>query len=251
MNNFTFSLESADTESGGSLLSSLPRSNISQIIIDTITDALVEGKLKPGDKIPTELEFSQMLGVGRNVVREAIKVLEALGVVEIRRSEGTFVTTVGAQNNLNPMIYGRILSSNMAELIDFKLSLLNTLLYMAIEKGTDAELQEFYFRSIAFRTKMNAPERNVDECFADLESLNDFLGQIGKNPIMMQMDKLALKIMKYTRRLAIENAFKYNLHDELATTYILDAEVLIHRAKDEIPGRVDRKLEVWRELLLS
>lgn len=232
------------------LLTGLIRDNISKTIIDSITDALLDGRLKPGDKIPTELEFSRTLGVGRNVVREAIKVLEAFGVVEIRRSEGTFITTAGAQNTLNSMIYGRILSSNMAELIDFKLSLLNTLLYMAIEKGTDSELQEFYQRSIAFRTQMNDPRRDVSSCFESLESLNDFLGQIGKNPIMVQMDKLAIKIMKYTRLLAIENSFRLNRHDELAISYILDAEVLIHRAKDEIPGRVDRKLTIWRELLM-
>lgn len=242
--------DSNKINNGVGLLTTLVRDNISKTIIDSITDALLDKRLKPGDKIPTELEFSQMLGVGRNVVREAIKVLEAFGVVEIRRAEGTFIKTAGVQNTLNPMIYGRILSSNMPELIDFKISLLNTLFYMAITKGSDEELQEFYRKSLIFRSKMNSEEENIDECFAALEDMNDFLGQIGQNPIMMQMDKLAIKIMKYTRRLAIENSFKLNRRDELATSYILDAEVLMHRAKDEIPSRVERKLAIWRELLM-
>ena len=60
-------------------------------IVDNITNAIINGELNPGDKIPTEAELSESMGVGRNSVREAIKVLEAYGVVHIKRAEGTFV----------------------------------------------------------------------------------------------------------------------------------------------------------------
>ena len=61
-------------------------------IVDNITNAIINGELNPGDKIPTEAELSESMGVGRNSVREAIKVLEAYGVVHIKRAEGTFVS---------------------------------------------------------------------------------------------------------------------------------------------------------------
>ena len=54
-------------------------------IVDNITNAIINGELNPGDKIPTEAELSESMGVGRNSVREAIKVLEAYGVVHIKR----------------------------------------------------------------------------------------------------------------------------------------------------------------------
>ena len=65
-------------------------------IVDNITNAIINGELNPGDKIPTEAELSESMGAGRNSVREAIKVLEAYGVVHIKRAEGTFV--------LNPLV---------------------------------------------------------------------------------------------------------------------------------------------------
>ena len=106
------------------LFEQMPKGSISEIIIDRITQALVSGELKPGDKIPTETEFSERLGVGRNAVREAIKVLVAFGVLEIRRAEGTFVVSEYNRNLLNPMIYGLILSEhNMEELLNVKLAL--------------------------------------------------------------------------------------------------------------------------------
>ena len=46
-----------------------------------IVDQLIKGNLRPGDKLPTEAELCQNLGAGRNSVREAIKQLEAQGVI--------------------------------------------------------------------------------------------------------------------------------------------------------------------------
>ena len=61
-------------------------------IVDNITNAIINGELKPGDKMPTEAELADSMGVGRNSVREAVKILEAYGVDHIRRAEGTFVS---------------------------------------------------------------------------------------------------------------------------------------------------------------
>lgn len=47
--------------------------------------------LKPGDKIPSERELSERLDVGRSSVREALRALELLGLIETRRGEGTFL----------------------------------------------------------------------------------------------------------------------------------------------------------------
>ena len=85
------------------LFAELPKGSISEIIVKRITDALISGELKPGDKIPTEVEFSEKLGVSRNAVREALKVLVAFGVLEIRRSEGTFVVEEYNNKLLDPL----------------------------------------------------------------------------------------------------------------------------------------------------
>lgn len=61
-----------------------------------ITNLILERGLLPGDAMPTEQELTAELGVGRNTLREAIKVLQALGVVEIRHGFGMFV----AEENL-------------------------------------------------------------------------------------------------------------------------------------------------------
>lgn len=60
-------------------------------IIDTFTEAIIKGKYKPGDKIPSEMELCEGLQVGRSSLREAIKILVAYGVLSIHRGDGTYI----------------------------------------------------------------------------------------------------------------------------------------------------------------
>ncbi len=56
-----------------------------------IMELILERELEAGDALPTENELSLALGVGRNTLRESLKVLQALGVIEIRHGFGMFV----------------------------------------------------------------------------------------------------------------------------------------------------------------
>jgi GntR family transcriptional repressor for pyruvate dehydrogenase complex len=68
----------------------LPKSKFVEIVKEIRTMIEKDGLL-PGDKIPSERELSERLGVGRSSVREALRALELLGVIETRRGEGTFL----------------------------------------------------------------------------------------------------------------------------------------------------------------
>ena len=59
--------------------------------VGQIRAAILSGQYKPGERLPTEADLSSVLGVGRSTVREAIRVLEAEGLVDSRRGAGTFV----------------------------------------------------------------------------------------------------------------------------------------------------------------
>jgi GntR family transcriptional repressor for pyruvate dehydrogenase complex len=60
--------------------------------VDQIRNLILSGELEIGEKLPTEMELSRLLNVGRSSVREALRVLEAEGLVEVRRGSGTYVT---------------------------------------------------------------------------------------------------------------------------------------------------------------
>jgi DNA-binding FadR family transcriptional regulator len=58
---------------------------------EAVKDIIVRRRLAAGDPLPTETELMEELGIGRNSVREALKVLQAVGIVDIRHGFGMFV----------------------------------------------------------------------------------------------------------------------------------------------------------------
>jgi GntR family transcriptional regulator, transcriptional repressor for pyruvate dehydrogenase complex len=64
---------------------------------------IADGSLQPGDKLPSEGELSERLGVSRGSVREAIRTLSALGVVETRRGAGTYVGELRAADMIQTL----------------------------------------------------------------------------------------------------------------------------------------------------
>ena len=80
------------------------RKTLVQRIISEIQDRLVKGALRAGDRLPPEGKLAAQFGVGRTSVREAMKVLAALGVIEIRRGDGTYVS-----ESMSARIFDRLL----------------------------------------------------------------------------------------------------------------------------------------------
>ena len=59
-----------------------------------IKDMILRGELSPGDRLPPEKELSERLGLSRSSMREAVKALEVIRVLDVRRGDGTYVTSL-------------------------------------------------------------------------------------------------------------------------------------------------------------
>ena len=235
-----------------SLFEELSKGSISEIIIERITDSLINGELKPGDKIPTEVEFSENLGIGRNAVREAIKVLVAFGVLEIRRSEGTFVVEEYNQNILNPLVYGLILArDSMEDLLEFKISLLHSTLYLAIRNATDDELKVLRKYWEKFSDAMYEEPANIEKIYQRSKIFNEYIGIMSKNPMLVHLAEIMVKIGMYSRRKAIEMAIFKDQRYLLPDLYLKQVELIEKREKNKIASLTDTILEAWCNLLLE
>lgn len=73
-------------------LGPIRRINLTSQVMESIKRYILDNNLKPGDRLPTEKELVAELGVSRNILREALKSLEAVGLIHIRVGDGMYVS---------------------------------------------------------------------------------------------------------------------------------------------------------------
>lgn len=89
------------------MVHSMAKASVAEETVDQIVQMIREEQYAPGDRLPGERILSKQLAVGRTSVREAIRHLEALGLLEVRQGLGTFVNDPGIrtlQTSLAPHI---------------------------------------------------------------------------------------------------------------------------------------------------
>ncbi|WBO67363.1 FadR/GntR family transcriptional regulator [Streptomyces camelliae] len=73
--------------------------------IEKIKDMIVSGALRPGDRLPKESELAAALGLSRNSLREAVRALSLIRILDVRQGDGTYVTSLDPQLLLEAMSF--------------------------------------------------------------------------------------------------------------------------------------------------
>jgi len=114
---------------------------ISEEIVEQIRTLISEGELKPGERVPSERELASLLGVSRPSVREAIMVLEAMGLVESRQGGGTFVLSLTEATMADPLT--SMVEKNpkmLYSLAEVRMGLETWSAYLAAERATPEDI---------------------------------------------------------------------------------------------------------------
>ena len=89
---------------------------VAQSVVDRILDLVRTGMLRPGDRLPSERELIEILNISRPSLREALRALSILGVVDARRGGGAYITDLEARTLLAPLDFFLSLSGeNLAD----------------------------------------------------------------------------------------------------------------------------------------
>ncbi|WHH60932.1 FadR/GntR family transcriptional regulator [Petroclostridium sp. X23] len=123
-------------------LSPVPNKPLSRVVVEKIKEAMIDGALKPGDDLPSENELADRLGVGKSSVREAVKMLEAMGVVEISKGQRSRIRTSVDADILNPLIFQLILqnSDNNKKLLEFRKMFETSASVVAMQNATEEDI---------------------------------------------------------------------------------------------------------------
>lgn len=123
---------------------SIGRNSLVDIAIERIQAILDQDQLRAGDRLPSEHELVEKLGVSRTVLREAIGRMEALGLVTVERGKGTFVGTQASLMNCTRLVRTAmsITPKDLQQLAEFRAALECQSARKAAEVATDEDLAE-------------------------------------------------------------------------------------------------------------
>lgn len=189
------------TETPG-YLKNLKKESVVQSVINCLTDAMRSKELKPGDRIPPEPDLAASLGVARSSVREAIKILTYLGVLESKRSEGTFVCDGFKESMIDPMIYGIILNQDSFEnLMELREMTETGIMRLAVMKYDESEGRVLEGLLEQMNAVMDGGQNMVDRFFRIDNQFHDMISLMGKNPLA---DKISRVVRTLTHAMRYE-----------------------------------------------
>lgn len=158
---------------------------LTEAVRDHVKQYILDHNLKEGDPLPTESQLAQELGVGRSSVREAVKALQSLGIVEVRHGQGLYVRAYNMDSIFENFSFGmRFDPITLKEWLQIRTWLESAVIEESIQSLSPEALDEMeqILKEWERRLEANQPHVDLDERFHKLlysglknETLEKFL----------------------------------------------------------------------------
>ncbi len=158
------------------------RVNLTSQVMESVKSYISTNGLAPGTRLPTEKELMANLGVSRNILREALKSLEAVGLIEIRPGDGMYVSDLDYSSVLTHMSFALSRSKQeLGNLVHARLVIEVGSLDRAVERITDDDVRRLEANLAAIKAAQSIEE----QAELDLEFHKEVLA-IADNPILSE-----------------------------------------------------------------
>lgn len=224
---------------------SVKRNGIPDDIIEIIKQSLITDELTPGQRLPSETDLMEQFGVSRNSLREAIKMLEALGVVDIRRGDGTYIASESSSRNLRPLIFALLLKTNTTKnLTELRTVTQIGYCHLARTNATDKDMQ-------LIRTSAKAWEDEATKDEPDYDLLIQLDLQFHKNIIRATHNDLVTILAETVEEMFFHSVTEAHTHSDVIKFGIKGhrriVDALEAHDRNEITEAVSDSLTYWRE----
>lgn len=227
---------------------SLANKSVVERIVDQITNAIINGEVKPGDKILTEPELCETFGVGRNPVREAIKILAAYGVLEIRRADGTYICQEYNYKMLYPILYGIILQKDSKQqIIELRKVIDVGIMHEAMKRMTSEDLQRLEAVIKDMEEEIQKENPSSGTIFDIDVRFHTVMTAVFSNHLLESIGYYVDKITRQSRVLAIEYILENGLQKEFLTLHKEMIEVLRKKDENQISSIIEKHYKYWEK----
>lgn len=227
----------------------------SEVVAFRITEAIRAGDVRVGDRLPSEQNLCEQMGISRPTLREAVKLLVQAGVLQVLpgSSGGIFVVSQSIPPELQGMPLPALPLEDMASVLEARRLFEPQVARMAAAYGTPADFQAMH-QAVALSEEAGRPfrRRRITQEGAELMTLASTrfiiaVARAAQNPVVVQMMEVLLRRMDPVRMLALRELDDVGLStqtlaDSLAAIESGDPE-LIDRATLERIGLLEQAWE--------
>ena len=139
------------------------RTSVSDGIVEQVVDLISRDVLKPGDRLPSERELCKRLGVGRSSLREALRSLAVMGIIDGRVGDGTFVSDSNKRYLQKTLQWGLLLDrKRVQDLIETRLMLESQTAFLAAQRVTAENIEAIEETLRGMKASIGEPEKYLE-----------------------------------------------------------------------------------------
>jgi GntR family transcriptional repressor for pyruvate dehydrogenase complex len=211
-----------------------------------LMDYIFSGSIQPGDRLPAERQLSEALGVGRSAIREAIKSLTVLGILEVRQGDGTYLKKTESGILPQTIEWSLLLGERHAmDLVEARKELEISVARFAAVRREQAELEEM--ERVLERMKSCTLSEFVELDIAFHAQMYD----MAKNSVLKDILVNIQSLLRTWIRLVIEKAgstdFSYQYHYRIYQAISeRDPAAAVQAMEEHLGDATERLIEVIR-----
>ncbi len=210
-------------------------------IIDRIRDALLRKDLRPGDYLPSEAELTKRLGVSRSSLREAIKMLQAMGVVEARRGQGMAIRNEPGADYISPLLFQVIMQSGVPDdLLELRLLFEPAASVLAMQRATGDDLARIREALERLETAVQAGTQTADDDLA----FHHAMLRATRNPLVIRIGETIFELFRPSISISMNAIPSLAVKDHQAIY-----EAFVARDEARLRGAVLKSYEGWKSSL--
>ncbi len=184
--------------------------SLSDSAANGIIKFIIKNDMQPGDKLPTEYELAEMLGVGRSTLREASRTLSMRNILEIRQGSGTFVSEKrGVPEDPLGLTFMKNDARLSMELFDIRLILEPKAAEWAANRAAEEELEELEMCCAEVERRIDLEESYFD---AD-EAFHSCIARCSGNRVLGNLIPIVVSSI-YMTTVSTEDQFRQNTYKQ-------------------------------------
>jgi len=190
------------------------QNRIFQHVVDEIQSAILDGRIKAGDQLPSEMKLKEMFETSRGSIREALRVLEQKGLIDIKTgvAGGAVVRTPDhnqVTESLNLLVKSQQVS--LIHLLDFRLEIEGAVAALAARRAEKSEIEPLKDLLHQARGLLGRAESNGDQLLKIDTKLHVGISQISGNPIFTAVLRMVHEnILNTYDWLALKSSYALN-----------------------------------------